>query len=69
MTEGKTTDCVMAGIRLWKEVYTGKAVNVAMIQDDVLAVCKERDALLKCKRELEAENARLRAAMIPPPEN
>lgn len=57
MTEGKTTDCVMEGIRLLKEVYTGKAINVAMIEDDVFAVCKERDALLTRVAELKSKLA------------
>ncbi|MBA4274127.1 MAG: hypothetical protein C0436_00580 [Alphaproteobacteria bacterium] len=57
MHEGKTTDCVMEGIRLLKEVYTGKDINVAMIEDDVFALCKERDALLVCVAELKSKLA------------
>lgn len=52
--EGKVTDCVMEGINLWESVYTGRSVNTEMIRDDVFAVCKERDQLLRKVRRLES---------------
>ena len=69
MKDGKTTDCVMEGIELGKEVYTGKAVNTTMIQDDVLAVCKERDRLLRRQRELEGLVREVHDALLAKPED
>ena len=46
----KSTEDLMAALRLWRDVYAGHAIDTAMILDDVEAALIERDQLRKTVR-------------------